>query len=141
MLPSLTSLDVRSFSDCFLWDAMCGSVLSCSVVSDSLRPMDCGPPGSSVHGDSPGKNTGVGHALLQEIFSTQRWNPGLLHCRRILCHLCHLSHQGNPHPKKKKVKRRKHFKIQFQYTEYTKALTVVYGTNSFLSIPQPLQKA
>ena len=28
--------------------------------------MDCSPPGSSVHGDSPGKNTGVGcHALLQ----------------------------------------------------------------------------
>ena len=23
-------------------------------------PMDCSPPGSSVHGDSPGKNTGVG---------------------------------------------------------------------------------
>ena len=30
------------------------------------------PPGSSVHGDSPGKNTGVGcHALLQGIFPTQ----------------------------------------------------------------------
>ena len=29
-------------------------------------PMDCSPPGSSVHGNSPGKNTGVGcHALLQ----------------------------------------------------------------------------
>ena len=28
--------------------------------------MDSSPPGSSVHGDSPGKNTGVGcHALLQ----------------------------------------------------------------------------
>ena len=27
--------------------------------------MDCGPPDSSVLGDSPGKNTGVGgHALL-----------------------------------------------------------------------------
>ena len=23
--------------------------------------MDCSPPGSSVHGDSPGKNTGVAH--------------------------------------------------------------------------------
>ena len=29
-------------------------------------PMDCNPPGSSVHGDSPGRNTGVGcHALLR----------------------------------------------------------------------------
>ena len=28
-------------------------------------PMDGSPPGSSVYGDSPGKNTGVGcHALL-----------------------------------------------------------------------------
>ena len=24
------------------------------------NPMDCSPPGSSVHGDSPGKNSGVG---------------------------------------------------------------------------------
>ena len=35
--------------------------------------------------NSPGKNTGVGcHALLQAIFPTQGWNPGLPHCRRIL---------------------------------------------------------
>ena len=32
-------------------------------------PMDCSPPGSSVHGDSLAKNTGVGcHALLQYPF-------------------------------------------------------------------------
>ena len=31
-----------------------------------------------------GKSTGVGcHSLLQEIFPTQRSNPGLLHCRQI----------------------------------------------------------
>ena len=49
-------------------------------------------PGSSVHGDSPGKNTGVGcHALLQGIFPTQGLNPGLQHCRWIL--YC-LSHNG-----------------------------------------------
>ena len=48
-------------------------------------PMDCSPPGSSVLGGSPGKNTGVGcHALLQGIFPTQRLNPSLLHCRLIL---------------------------------------------------------
>jgi len=47
--------------------------------------MDCSPPGSSVHGDSLGKNTGVGcHFLLQGIFPMQRSNPGFLHCRRIL---------------------------------------------------------
>ena len=43
---------------------LCWALLSCSVVSCSL-------PGSSVRGDSPGKNTGVDcHALLQGIFLT-----------------------------------------------------------------------
>ena len=43
-----------------------------------MNPMDCSPPGSSVHGDSPGKNTGGGcPALFQGIFPTQRSNPGL----------------------------------------------------------------
>ena len=50
--------------------------------------MDCSPPASSVTGDSPGKNTGVGcHALLQDIFPTQGSNPcllWLLHCKWIL---------------------------------------------------------
>ena len=56
--------------------------------------VDCSWPGSSVHGDSPGKNTGVDcHALLQGIFPTQGLNPGLLLCRRTLYHL---SHQGGP---------------------------------------------
>ena len=41
--------------------------------------MDCSLPDSPVHGDSPGKNTGVGcHALLQGIFLTQGLNPRLL---------------------------------------------------------------
>ena len=52
--------------------------------------MDCSPPGSSVHGDSPGKNTGVScHTLLQGIFPTQGLNPGLAHCRWILYRLSH----------------------------------------------------
>ena len=51
-------------------------------------------PGSPVHGDTSGKNTGVGcHALLQGIFPIQGSNPGFLHCRQILYHL---SHQGSP---------------------------------------------
>ena len=73
---------------------LCVWVLSCSVVSTLCDPMDCSPPGSSVHGDSPDKNTGVGcYALLQGIFPTQGSNPGLPHCRQILYHL---SHQGSP---------------------------------------------
>ena len=35
-------------------------VLSRSVMSDSCNPMGCSQPGSSVHGDSSGKNTGGG---------------------------------------------------------------------------------
>ena len=60
-------------------------VLSSSVVSDSLWPHGlCSTPGAYVHGDSPGKNIGVGcHTLLQGIFPTQRLNPGLLQCRGI----------------------------------------------------------
>ena len=51
--------------------------------------MDHSPPGSSVHEDSPGKNTGVGcHALPpQGIFPTQGLNPGLQYHRQILHHL------------------------------------------------------
>ena len=76
-----------------VWLLEC-AVLSHSVVSNSLRPHELCPPGSSVHVDSPGRNTGVScHALLQGIFPTQRLNPGLLHCRWIPYRL---SHQGSP---------------------------------------------
>ena len=72
-------------------------MFSHSVVSNSSRtvahPMGCSPRGSSVRGDSPGKNTGVGcHTLLQGIFLTEGLNPGFPHCRQILYHL---SHQGS----------------------------------------------
>ena len=64
---------------------------SCLTPCD---PMDCSPPGSSGHGDSPGKNIGVGcHAVFQRIFPTLGSNPGLMCCKRILYHL---SHQGSP---------------------------------------------
>ena len=45
---------------------MCAKLLqSCPTLRD---PMDCSPPGSSVHRDSPGKNTGVAcHALLTDL--------------------------------------------------------------------------
>ena len=65
-------------------------VLSHSVVSDSLGPLGYSPPGSSVHGISPGKNTGVGsHSFFQGIFPTQGSNLGLLHDRQILYCLRH----------------------------------------------------
>ena len=52
------------------------------------HPMDCSPPGFSVHG--------IFQARILEragIFPTQRSNLGLLHRRQILYHL---SHQGSP---------------------------------------------
>ena len=59
----------------------------CPTLCD---PRDCSPPGYSVHGESPGKNTGVGcHALLQEIIPTQGSNRGLPRYRRILYCLSH----------------------------------------------------
>ena len=55
---------------------------SCLSLCD---PMGCSPPDSSVHGDSPGKDTGMHcQALLQEIFKTQGLNLGLLHCSQSL---------------------------------------------------------
>ena len=61
-------------------------VCACLVTQSCLTcdPMDCSPPGTAVHGDSPGKNTGGGcHALLQGIFPIQGLNSGPLHWRQI----------------------------------------------------------
>ena len=70
---------------------LCLVAQSCPTL---CHPMYYSPPGSSVHGDSPGKNTGVScHALLQGICPTQGSNPDLLHCRWILYLL---GHQGSP---------------------------------------------
>ena len=55
---------------------LCLVAQSCLTLCNS---MDYSLPDCSVHGDSPGKNTGVGcHALLQGIFLTQGSNPCLL---------------------------------------------------------------
>ena len=61
-----------------IWDDICN--LPCIpnhlcayllTVSSLCNPMDCSPPDSSVHENSPGKNTGVGcNSLLQAIFTT-----------------------------------------------------------------------
>ena len=52
-------------------------------MSDSLRPHGLYSPWNS-----PGQNTRVGSlSIVQGIFPTQGSNPGLLHCRQILCQL------------------------------------------------------
>ena len=81
-------------SQAFNWDVCVLVAQSCSAL---YNPVDCSPPGSSVHGfpriSQETQDFPVGcHFLLQEIFLTQGLNPGLLHCGQILYHL---SHQGS----------------------------------------------
>ena len=68
---------------------VCKSLQSCPTL---CNPVDRSPPGSSVHGGSPGKNTGVVcHALLQGIFPTQGLNLHLSFIgRSVVYHWRHL---------------------------------------------------
>ena len=98
IIPSLSERKVNleiSRSICHIFFYFIYIKMLCLVTQSCLtlgNPTDCSPPGSSVRGDSPGKNTGVScHTLLQGIFPTRGSNPGLPHCRWIL--YC-LSHQG-----------------------------------------------
>ena len=62
-----------------------GVCLVAQLCLTFCNPSYCSPPGSSVHGNFPGKNTGVGcHFLLQGIFLPQGLQLCLLNCRRIL---------------------------------------------------------
>ena len=81
-VPSLTEMllfwAIKLTPGCFLvsawllWNQCCA--VMCLVAQSCLTlcdPMDCSPPGSFVHGYSPGKDTEVGcHALLQGILPT-----------------------------------------------------------------------
>ena len=60
--------------------------------------VDCSPPGSSVHGIFPGKNSGVGcHFLLQGIFPTQGSRLPILHLIRWQAYSLALYHMGSPY--------------------------------------------
>ena len=70
----------------FLWLVAQSGLTLCNT-------MDCGPP-ILCPWDSPGKKTKVGcRALLQGIFLTRGWDPGLPLCRRILYRV---SRRGKP---------------------------------------------
>ena len=62
---------------------LCACVLCvCSVAQSCLTlcsPMDCSSPVSSIHGILQARRLVGCHALLQEIFLTQRSNPHFLH--------------------------------------------------------------
>ena len=64
--------------------------LLCLIAQSYPTLWDCSLPGSSVHEDSPGKNTTAGcHAFLQGIFQTLGSNPGIQYCRQFLYCLSH----------------------------------------------------
>ena len=78
--------------------------ISCAVLSRSescltlCDHMDCSPPGSFVHGDSPGKITGVGCNFFQQgIFLIQGSNPRLLHLLHWQAGSLPLAPSGKPH--------------------------------------------
>ena len=70
-------------------------MLSCYVMSDSLRPHVLKPTRFLYPWDFPGKNTRVGcHFLFQGILPTQGSHLGLLHWQ---ADFLPLSHQGSPY--------------------------------------------
>ena len=71
---------------------VCCVCLVTQLCPTLCNPMDYSLPVSSVHEDSPGKNTRVGCPPPGDLHN-KGWNPGLLHCRQILHHM---SHQGSP---------------------------------------------
>ena len=71
-------------------------VLIAQLCLTLCDPRDCSPPGFSVHGIFPGKNTGVVcHLLLQGIFPTQGLNPSLLRLLHWKADSLPLSHLGS----------------------------------------------
>ena len=73
------------------WQLRTAAAQPCLTLGN---PVDCSPPGSSVHGDSPGKNVKRGLPCPPPgDLPNPGSNPGLLHYKWILYHL---SHQGSP---------------------------------------------
>ena len=74
--------------------------MPCSVAQSCLTlcdPMDCSPPGSSIHGIFQAKNTGVGcHLLLQGILPTQELNSYLSHLLHWQADSLPVLHLGSP---------------------------------------------
>ena len=65
-----------------------------SFVQLLFDPLDCSLPGSSVHGDSPGKTTGVGWPFPSPENLPNPWIVPKSPTLQV--DSLHLSHQGNP---------------------------------------------
>ena len=89
---------------CQSWCTRAKSLQFCPTLCD---PMDCSLAGSSVHGDSPGKNTGVAcHALLQGIFPAQGLNLCFLYLLHWQAGSLSLAPPGKPYQSWGKEQRR-----------------------------------
>ena len=70
-LSGWSTITYSVYRDCFFCCCLVNQL--CLTLCD---PVDYSPPGSSIHRDSPGKNTGVGcHAFLQGQSGKQLWGP------------------------------------------------------------------
>ena len=69
-------------------EGSCGPLVCCLVAKSCpplCDPMDCSPPGSSVHGISQARILEwVAISFSTGIFPTHELNLNLLHCRQIL---------------------------------------------------------
>ena len=79
---------VQGFSTTAILHPLPDQERKCEVTQTSstlCNPMDCSPPGSSVHGILQARIPESGAIpFLQGIFQTQGSNLSLLHCRQIL---------------------------------------------------------
>ena len=83
-------IDTLRNDDHILDNVLCLVIQLCLTLCD---PMDCSPPGSSIHEILQARILKwVANALLQGIFPTQGSNPCLLHWQDSLP----LGHWGNP---------------------------------------------
>ena len=72
----------------------CSVIQLCPTFCD---PMDCSPPGFSVHRISQAKILVCCHILLQGIFLTPKSNLSLLYVLHWQANSLPLSHVGSPH--------------------------------------------
>ena len=87
----MVSVVASQFCPCSVKAVTESEIVSLPAVSDSLRPMDHNPPGSSVHGTLQIRIL-EWVAMPSSKGRPQGLNPDLLHCRQIF--YC-LSHQGS----------------------------------------------
>ena len=70
--------------------------MTCSVMLDSWDPVDCSPPGSSVHGILQARMLeSVAMPISRGSSQPGDGSLGLLHCKQILYHLSHQRHLDN----------------------------------------------